>query len=147
LAQPTPTPTAQPGKLRLVLATHDRKVLDVECDEVVVPAVRGALGVLPGHTPLLATLQIGELFYRVGRREYYLALSWGFVEIGNDVVTVLAEFAEQPEEIDLQAAEREAAAMSEALRTATAETLAEVTDRLRLALVRAQVAKRPRAAA
>jgi F-type H+-transporting ATPase subunit epsilon len=129
--------------LRLVLATHDRKALDVECDEVVVPAKRGALGVLPGHTPLLAMLQIGELMYRQGKREHYLALSWGFVEINQDVVTVLAEFAERPEDIDLAAADRDAAQAGDALRTATMETLDATREKLQLATVRGAVARRP----
>lgn len=141
MAAAVSTPTS--GKLRLVLATHDRKVLDVECDEVVVPAKKGALGVLPGHTPLLATLEIGELFYRIGKREHYLALSWGFVEINQDVVTVLAEFAERPRDIDAANAEREAAAANDALRVAASEeAVEEERERLQLATVRAQVARR-----
>lgn len=109
---------ADDKKLQLVLVTHERKLLEVECDSVQLPGRLGDFGVLPGHTPMIATLKVGELMYKQGRREHYLALSWGFCEVTDDVVTVLAEFAERPEEIDLEEARREVseaeAAMNEA---------------------------------
>lgn len=129
-------------KLRLVLVTHDEKVLETECDEVVVPGKEGYLGVLPGHIPLITTLQVGELMYRIGKIEHYMALSWGFCEVVDDVVTVLAEFAETPEAIDVEAA-REEAAEAEALlgQTAHAE-LDKALARLETAVTRIQVAGR-----
>ena len=131
------------GKLRVVLVTYRRKVLDEECDEVVLPGRLGYFGVLPGHTPLLSTLRVGELVYRVGHRLYFVALSWGFCEVADDVVTVLAEFAETPEEIDLEAAEREAAEAVEAMRTATNREFKMAEIKLEHALARIQVARRP----
>ncbi|HEX6198824.1 MAG TPA: F0F1 ATP synthase subunit epsilon, partial [Thermoanaerobaculia bacterium] len=83
------SPTPGEGKLRLVLVDHDRQLLDVEADEVQVPGSEGVLGILPGHTPLIATLKVGEVMYRQGKIEHYLALSEGFVEVADDVVTVL----------------------------------------------------------
>ena len=62
-------------RLTLELATPTRMVVAAEVDEVVVPGSEGYFGVLPGHAPLLATLGIGELTYRVGRDEYHVALS------------------------------------------------------------------------
>ena len=60
---------------------------------------------LPGHAPLLATLQVGEMWYRKGQETHYLVLAFGFVEVLPDKVTVLAQIAEKAEEIDLTRAE------------------------------------------
>lgn len=87
-------------RLRLELATPTRLVVAEDADEVVVPGIDGYFGVLPGHAPLLALLGAGEVTYRAGRTERYLAVSGGFAEVGPDRVTLLAETAERPEEID-----------------------------------------------
>jgi F-type H+-transporting ATPase subunit epsilon len=87
-------------RLRLELATPTRLVVSEEADEVVVPGADGYFGVLPGHAPLLALLGPGEVMYRSGRTERYLAVSGGFAEVGADHVTILAETAERPQEID-----------------------------------------------
>jgi F-type H+-transporting ATPase subunit epsilon len=88
-------------RLKLELATPTRLVVSGEADEVVVPGVEGAFGVLPGHAPLLSLVGTGEVVYRTGREEHYLAVSGGFAEVGPDHVTILAESAERPEEIDV----------------------------------------------
>jgi F-type H+-transporting ATPase subunit epsilon len=75
-------------------------------DEVVVPGSEGYFGVLPGHAPLLATLGIGELTYRIGREERHVAVAGGFAEVRNDKVIVLADTAELPQDIDRARAER-----------------------------------------
>lgn len=98
-----------PTKLHLTIVTRDRKLIDVEVDEVVLPAVNGQMGVLPGHTPLLAMLGIGELMYRVGSAQRRLVLTWGFAEVLPDRVIVLAEGATPAEEIDRAQAERDRA--------------------------------------
>lgn len=97
---------AIPSKIRLVVVTRERKVFDEEVDEVVLPGWEGALGILPGHTPLLALLRIGELDYRVGNQTSRLALSWGVAEVLADRVIVLGEGAYLPDEIDVEQAER-----------------------------------------
>ena len=96
-----------PTKLALTVVTRERKILETEVDEVVLPAMNGALGVLPGHTPLLAELRIGELVYREGNRLDYMVISWGFAEVLPDRVIVLAEGAIRADEIDREDAERE----------------------------------------
>ena len=88
-------------RLRLEVATPTRLVVSGEADEVVVPGVEGAFGVLPGHAPLLSLVGIGEVTYRAGREEHHLAVSGGFAKVGPDHVTILAETAERPEEIAL----------------------------------------------
>ncbi len=72
-----------------------------QVDEVQLPGSEGYFGVLPGHTPLLATLQVGELWYRIGQERHFLAVAFGFVEVLPDRVTVLAQIAERAEEIDV----------------------------------------------
>ena len=129
-------------RLRLRLITVQRALLDVECDQVTLPGRLGAFSVLPGHVPLMASLKVGELSYRIGRRERYLALSGGFCQVLDDVVTVLVEFAETPEEIDLERARRDLAeAESELGRTSQSE-LAAALERREIALVRIAVAGR-----
>ena len=98
--------TRLPTALRLVVVTRERKILDLEVDEVVLPGWEGALGILPGHTPLLAVLRIGELSYRVGNQVSRLALTWGVAEVLADRVIVLGENAYLPEEINLEEVER-----------------------------------------
>jgi F-type H+-transporting ATPase subunit epsilon len=73
--------------------------------EVVIPGCVGYFGVLPGHTPLLAELAVGELWYRQGQEKTYLAIAFGFAEVLPDRVTVLAQIAEKAEEIDPARAE------------------------------------------
>jgi F-type H+-transporting ATPase subunit epsilon len=88
-------------RLRFELGTPTRLVVAVDADEVVVPGIEGSFGVLPGHAPLLSLVGVGEVAYRVGRAEHHLAVSGGFAEVGPDHVTVLAETAERPDEIDV----------------------------------------------
>ncbi|HEX6178970.1 MAG TPA: ATP synthase F1 subunit epsilon [Thermoanaerobaculia bacterium] len=95
-----------PTKINLTVVTRERKVLDVVVDEVVLPGADGELGILPGHTPLLAMLRIGQLRYRTGNTVERLVISWGFAEVLPDRVIVLAERGFLPSEIDLGAAEQ-----------------------------------------
>ena len=95
-----------PTTLLLEIVTPDRSLVTDKVDEVVAPAAEGYLGVLPGHTPLLATLSIGELWYRRGSQRYHLAVIGGFLEVLPDKVTVLAQTAERAEDIDVARAQR-----------------------------------------
>jgi F-type H+-transporting ATPase subunit epsilon len=112
------------SRILLELATPTRLVVSEEVEEVVAPGVEGYFGVLPGHTPFLTSLQSGEVSYRSGRTEQYLAVSGGFAEVQGDRVIILAETAERPEEIDR---ERAAQARQRAERRLGGKT-AEETD-------------------
>jgi F-type H+-transporting ATPase subunit epsilon len=94
-----------PTKLHLEIVTPDRALVREQVDEVQVPGAAGHIGILPGHAPLLATLQVGELWYRVGQAKHYATVAGGFVEVLPDAVTVLANIAERAAEIDVQRAE------------------------------------------
>jgi F-type H+-transporting ATPase subunit epsilon len=95
-----------PTKLVLTIVTRERKVLETEADEVVLPASDGEIGILPGHTPLLTTLRIGEMRFRNNGKITRLVLLWGFAEVLPDRVIVLAETAVLASEIDAAAADR-----------------------------------------
>ncbi|HKO57697.1 MAG TPA: ATP synthase F1 subunit epsilon [Thermoanaerobaculia bacterium] len=96
-----------PTRISLTVVTRERKIVDAEVEEVVLPGLDGELGILPGHTPLLAMLKIGQLRYRTGGTVHRLVISWGFAEVLPDRVIVLAERGILPDEIDPAAAERE----------------------------------------
>lgn len=87
--------------LKLEMVTPYKRVLSEEVDEIIAPGIAGELGFLPNHTPLLTTLKIGELTYRQGGNTFYVALNWGYVEIEDDKVIILAETAEPSDQIDL----------------------------------------------
>ena len=99
-------------RLQLEIATPTRLAVSEAVDEVVAPGIQGYFGVLPGHAPFLTTLGIGEVMYRAGREERFLAVAGGFAEVRNDKVIVLADTAERPDEIDYT---RASAALARAL--------------------------------
>jgi F-type H+-transporting ATPase subunit epsilon len=108
-------------RLRLEVATPTRLVVSGEVDEVVVPGSEGSFGVLPGHAALLSLVGTGEVMYRTGRDEHYLAVSGGFAEVGPTHVTILAESAERPEEIDVARARVAGERAEQRLRAAATE--------------------------
>ena len=138
---------ALPTKLTLEIVTPDRALVREEVDEVVVPGSEGELGILPGHTPLLATLKVGELWYRQGQERHYLAIAFGFVEVLPDRVTILAQIAERAQDIDITRAERARQRAEEQLANPSAQSEHDF-ERARVALmkslIRLQVASRTR---
>jgi F-type H+-transporting ATPase subunit epsilon len=96
---------ALPSAIDLQIVTPDRLLVHEQVDEVEIPGAQGYFGVLPGHTPLLAALAIGEMWYRKGQEKTYLSIAFGFAEVLPDRVTVLARLAEAAEEIDVERAE------------------------------------------
>ena len=130
------------GKLRLVVVTPEKQVVDQPADEVQLPGELGYLGILPGHTALITLLKTGVLSYRSGGSLRSLAVSAGFAEVGSDTVSVLAELAEDAAEIDAAKAEKDRAAAEEELKHAGFDTLEAVRGRLELAQARLEVAAR-----
>jgi F-type H+-transporting ATPase subunit epsilon len=121
---------ALPTHIDLQIVTPDRLLVREQVDEVQIPGSEGYFGVLPGHTPLLAALAVGELWYRKGQEKTYLSIAFGFAEVLPDRVTILARLAERAEEIDVERAE--------AARVRAEQRLSERTtvdyDRARIAL-------------
>lgn len=87
-------------KIQLEVVTPERRVIAEPVDMVTVPGFGGELGILPGHTPLISQLQTGVLSYTQDGKTAQMHVSGGFVEIRDDHVSVLAEVAERPDEID-----------------------------------------------
>lgn len=96
---------ALPTSIDLQIVTPDRLIVREQVDEVQLPGSEGYFGVLPGHTPLLASLAVGEMWYRQGQEKTYLSIAGGFAEVLPDRVTLLATLAERAEEIDVPRAE------------------------------------------
>ena len=136
---------ALPTKLQLQIVSADRSLLNETVDEVVIPGFDGYFGVLPGHTPLLAVLSVGELWYRQGQEKHYVHIAFGFAEVLPDRVTILAQIAEKAGEIDVARAEAAKKRAEERLASPAVDIDAE---RARIALlkslIRLQVASRAR---
>ena len=119
--------------------------MNEQVDEVEIPGSDGFFGVLPGHTPLLAVLGMGELWYRQGQEKHYLSIAFGFAEVQPDRVTILAQMAEKADEIDVARAE---AAKKRAEERMVKSTVDMDFERARIAmmkaLIRLQVATRAR---
>ena len=130
------------GKLSFTVATPERLMIDEGVDEVMLPSVEGYMGVRPGHAPLLAKLDIGEISYVAGGKTKYVATSGGFAEVLRTGVRVLAETAEHAEEIDVERAERSKVKAEEALKSEKEPDLFQRAEvRLKRAISRIQTHK------
>ena len=132
--------------LTLEIVTAERQVLSESgLDAVIAPGSEGQLGILPRHAPLMTMLEPGELRARRGGEEIVLAISGGFLEVRDDVVTVLADTAEQAEEIDVERAQAARVRAEQSLRDRPPDVnVAVLQAELRRSLVRLRVAERRR---
>jgi F-type H+-transporting ATPase subunit epsilon len=128
---------AEKGKMLLEIVAPSRQVVRSEhVDEVIAPGSEGEFGVLPGHTPFLATLKVGMLSYREGSAWHHLAVEWGYAEVGPDRVVILAEGADRADDIDLSEARIE----KDRLEKLLAEKLSEKdSEKARIDLMRAMI--------
>lgn len=116
------------------IVTPERVVERDVVTELQLPTKNGYIGVLAGHAPLITELGIGEITYKADNIQYKIAVAWGFAEVLPNKVTILAEVAERPEDIDLTRAEKAKQRAEERLRSGNAET---DFDRAQVALERA----------
>ena len=131
-------------KIRLEVVTPDEAVFAEEVDEVVLPGTAGQFGVLPGHLPLLTSLDIGEMLIRDDGQERTFVVVRGFAEILDDTVSVLTRECEGVSDIDVERARDEVKVAEEELadieERAKEEDLGqEMVDRYREALKRARI--------
>jgi F-type H+-transporting ATPase subunit epsilon len=134
-----------PTRLQLLIVSADRALVNETVDEVEIPGFDGYFGVLPGHTPLLAALQVGELWYRQGSEKHFLVIAFGFAEVQPDRVTILAQVAEKADEIDLARAEAAKKRAEERMARPVVDMDAErARISLMKSLIRLQVATRAR---
>jgi len=91
--------------IRCEIVSQDRTVFEGDADIVIVPGEAGELGILPNHAPLLSTLRMGVIKVRTGEVEQDFTVSGGIIEVQPDIITVLADAAENVDEIDVSRAE------------------------------------------
>lgn len=135
-----------PESIELIIVTPERQLLREAVVETTLPGADGCLGILPGHAPLITELGIGELSYRAkGASEPgHLAIISGFAEVLGDRVTVLAETAERPEEIDITRAEEAKKRAEQRLAAAASDPNVDwgrAAIALQRSLIRIQVAR------
>jgi F-type H+-transporting ATPase subunit epsilon len=126
--------------IQLEIVTPERLVVNEAVDYIEIPGKTGYLGVLPGHAPLISELAAGELSYRTGSQTKRVAVAWGFAEILQTKVTILAETAEKAEEIDTARAEAAKKRAEAELQKAGLEGDAEAQAALQRAQTRLDVA-------
>jgi F-type H+-transporting ATPase subunit epsilon len=129
-------------KIKLELVTPYRRVLSEDVDEVTAPGTIGEFGVLPDHTSLLTTLKVGELIYKQDGQSFSVAVNWGYVEVEDNVMTVLVETAEPADQIDVERARAALSRAEEALKKLSSDDkdYKIMEAALERALIRVQVA-------
>jgi F-type H+-transporting ATPase subunit epsilon len=91
---------------QLEIVTPSRLLVKDTAEEAQIPGLSGYLGILPGHAPLLTELAVGAITYKASGATHTLSVAWGFAEVLPDKVTILAEAAERPQEIDVERAQK-----------------------------------------
>lgn len=133
--------------MQLQIITAEREVFSGEVDALVAPGAAGQLGILPNHAPLMTVLQPGELLVRASGDDSYLALSGGYLEVLGNQVIVLADAAEDVDEIDEARAQEALARAQERIASRASDIeLEQAVASLRRAQVRVTVARRRRSA-
>lgn len=94
------------ARLNVEIVTPERRMLQMQADEAVVPGGDGLFGVRPGHTPFLSLVEPGPMTVRDGAKQEVWFVAGGFVEVLNDTVRVLADYAEPAANIDVDAARK-----------------------------------------
>jgi len=128
---------------QLEIVTPEKMVVRDNAESVQIPGLNGYLGILPGHAPLITELGAGEIAYRANGQSHRFAVAWGFAEVLQDRVTVLAETVERADEIDVGRAQRALASAEELLKSAQSESDFErATAKIRVAQARIEVAQK-----
>ena len=132
--------------MQLQIITAERELFSGEVDALVAPGIAGQLGILPRHAPLMTSLQPGELMVRADGEESYLALSGGYLEVLGNRVTILADAAEDVDEIDEARAQEAIDQAQERIANRESDVeLERAVASLRRAQVRLSVSRRRRA--
>ena len=129
--------------IKLDIVTAEKVVFSGDVDMVIAPGKDGELGILPNHSPLMTTLNPGEILAKKSGEDYSMAISGGFLEVRPDRIIVLAEAAERAEEIDIARAEEARKRAKEKLAHPVNQQEAMIAEAaLRRAIARIQVADR-----
>ncbi len=133
------------SNMRLEIVTAEEVVYSEDIDILVAPGAGGELGVLPSHAPLLTTLNPGEIKVVRDSEETYMFVSGGFLEVLGNRVTILANAAEQADDIDIDRAERALQRAQERIASAPADMdLERALASMRRSATRLGVARRRR---
>lgn len=130
--------------IKLEIVTPERRLVDVEADSVTVPTVRGEIGLLKSHAPMISAIKPGILAYTSKGSSEKFVVSGGFVEVSSDKVSVLADIAEQASEVnvgDAQAAKQQAEKELAGWNGGPEEEFEQVKERLELAEARLKIAR------
>ncbi len=92
--------------IRCEIVSQDRLVYEGDADIVIVPGSLGEMGILPGHAPLLSSLEMGVIRVKTAEVEQVFTVTGGFIEVQPDIVTIMADAAENVEDIDVDRAEK-----------------------------------------
>jgi len=135
------------GTLLLEVVTPEHLLFSKQVEEVIAPGTDGEFGVLPGHAAFLTTLKIGELQYKIDNVWHYMSVLWGYAEVNQTKVTILAEVAEKAEDIDVDRAAQKVAEAEQRLQTGGLPSdLKEAQISLEKARLRKKIAERARRA-
>jgi F-type H+-transporting ATPase subunit epsilon len=127
---------------QLEIVTPTRLLVKEPAEEAQVPGASGYLGILPGHAPLITELAVGVISYKSNGETHNMAVAWGFAEVLPDRVTILAEAAERPDEIDVARAEEAKQRAEQRLKSNDPDVdFARAEDSLQRAETRLTVAK------
>ncbi len=128
--------------LKLEIVTPEKRVVDETVDSVTIPTQSGEIGILPAHAPLISELKSGILTYTKGATTNRMMVSGGFVEVGADSVSVLADVAELAEDVDAAEARTEQTALERAMSSfdGTPEEMEQEREKLERAEARLQLA-------
>jgi len=131
-----------PNTFQLEIVTPSRLLVKDAAEEAQIPGVTGYLGILPGHAPLITELGVGEITYKASGATHTLSVAWGFMEVLPDKVTILAEAAERPHEIDVERAQKAKDRAEQRLKSNDVEVdYTRAEDALQRAETRLNVAK------
>jgi len=125
----------------LEIVTPDRKFFEEEVDMVIVRGIEGDLGILRGHAPLVTPLDIGKIRIKKDGKTRIAAIAGGYIEVGREKTTIIADAAEWPEEIDVQRAKEAKQRAEERLKRRDNIDVARAEIALRKAINRLKVAE------
>ncbi|HXC00961.1 MAG TPA: F0F1 ATP synthase subunit epsilon [Terriglobales bacterium] len=127
---------------QLEIVTPVKLLVKDAAEEAQIPGLSGYLGILPGHAPLITELAVGVITYKASGTTHTLSVAWGFAEVLPEKVTILAEAAERPQEIDMERAQKAKDRAEQLLKSNNPEVdYARAEDALKRAETRLNVAK------
>jgi F-type H+-transporting ATPase subunit epsilon len=132
--------------MHLTIITPEKTVLKEEIDELLVPTIKGQIGILPHHINLVTQIVPGEMIIKFNKKERFYAVTGGFLEVNRDKITVLADYAEHAQEIDAlkahEAQKRAEDILSKKREILTREEIIQLEAELRRSLLQQHIAQR-----